>query len=329
MIKKIILSVIILTAAIFCKNFVLAADNLAEKLSGRILLQTEQNGEAWYLSPLDLKKYYLKRPDNAFAIMQKLGIGIKNTDLEKIPIGILNRGTDSDGDGLNDVLESTIGTDIDLADSDGDGYSDKDEIENYYNPLGKGIIKIDKNFTKKNLGRIFLQIENKGEAWYLDPISEKRYYLARPSDALSIMRRFSLGITNADLNKIQTNQVNVYNPITTQIYYPPTCTDCNNNDNADSVLSGAASAIRANDKEKAASYFIPEMKKAIEYTMDFLDADGRLTLGNILSGSTLSDATETKKTYSNEVYFSLGGYKVPLKFYIEKQSDGKWLLSNL
>ncbi|HAM88311.1 MAG: hypothetical protein US83_C0005G0074 [Candidatus Falkowbacteria bacterium GW2011_GWC2_38_22] len=269
--KIFILVTFFIFSLIFCKNITFAADNLAEKLSGRILLQTEKNGEAWYVNPIDLKKYYLSRPEDAFALMRKLGIGIKNSDLEKIPN--------------------------------------------------------DKNFTNKNLGRIFLQVESKGEAWYLDPISKNRYYLARPTDALSIMRRFSLGITNADLGKIETGLINISAPIITPSN-PPVCTDCGNT-NADAVMSGAASAIRANNKEKAASYFIPEMKKAIEYTMDFLDADGRLTLGNILSGSILSDSTDTKKTYSNEVYFSLGGYKVPLKFYVEKQADGKWLLSNL
>jgi len=32
--------------------------NLAQKLSGRILLQVESKGEAWYINPSNLKKYF-------------------------------------------------------------------------------------------------------------------------------------------------------------------------------------------------------------------------------------------------------------------------------
>ena len=54
-------------------------------------------------------------------------------------------------------------------DSDGDGYGDKDEIINGYNPKGTGKLPIDNNFTKQQLGKILLQVENKGEAWYINP----------------------------------------------------------------------------------------------------------------------------------------------------------------
>ncbi len=59
---------------------------LAEKLKGRILLQVEENGEAWYINPLDFKRYYLKDGETAIKIMRKLGLGISNSDIEKIPI---------------------------------------------------------------------------------------------------------------------------------------------------------------------------------------------------------------------------------------------------
>ena len=54
--------------------------NLAERLSGRILLQVEDKGQAWYVNPLELKRYYLGRPDDAFALMRELGLGISETD---------------------------------------------------------------------------------------------------------------------------------------------------------------------------------------------------------------------------------------------------------
>jgi len=47
-------------------------------------------------------------------------------------------------------------------------------------------------------GRILLQVESHGEAWYVNPDNVKRYYLGRPSDALELMRQLSLGISEAE-----------------------------------------------------------------------------------------------------------------------------------
>lgn len=58
--------------------------NLAKKLSGKIILQVEKNGEAWYIYPKDLKKYYLGRPEDAFKIMRELSLGITKENLAKI-----------------------------------------------------------------------------------------------------------------------------------------------------------------------------------------------------------------------------------------------------
>lgn len=52
----------------------------AGKLAGRILLQVQREGEAWYVYPKDLQRYYLGRPADAFQIMRKLGLGISNSD---------------------------------------------------------------------------------------------------------------------------------------------------------------------------------------------------------------------------------------------------------
>jgi len=62
-------------------------NNIAsERLSGKILIKVEDNGEAYYVNPDDLKMYYLSRPADAFQIMRELGLGITNNDLEKIKI---------------------------------------------------------------------------------------------------------------------------------------------------------------------------------------------------------------------------------------------------
>ncbi|MFH1822808.1 MAG: hypothetical protein ABH830_03850 [Patescibacteria group bacterium] len=319
--------IITLTIILICLTLtpVLAQKNLGQILAGRILLQVESHGEAWYVNPVDQKKYYLGRPTDAFSLMNNLGIGITNADLNKIPIGIINyNDADDDNDGLANRLENALDTDPNKTDTDNDGYNDKIEILNDYNPLGQGKLNIDENFTNNNLGKIFLQVEKAGQAWYLNPVDQKRYFLSRPSDAFNIMRSLSLGITDENITKIKTG------------YYieTPVCSNCNannetNNQTANQVISAAANAIRQGNKSEVVSYFIPEMQKAVEYTMDFLSADSRLILGNILSGATLSSSEEDQKIYSTEVYFSLGGYKVPINFYIKKQPDGTWLLTNL
>ncbi|MFA6537150.1 MAG: hypothetical protein WCT18_01990 [Patescibacteria group bacterium] len=51
-------------------------------------------------------------------------------------------------------------------------------------------------------GYILLQVESHGEAWYVYPKTNEKYYLGRPTDAYGIMRQLGLGITNANLAKI-------------------------------------------------------------------------------------------------------------------------------
>jgi hypothetical protein len=60
------------------------------RLSGMILLDVDKNGEAYYIYPNDLHKYYLGRPSDAFRIMRELGQGITNAGLAKISIGDIN-----------------------------------------------------------------------------------------------------------------------------------------------------------------------------------------------------------------------------------------------
>src|SRR3989339_792651 len=62
-----------------------AAPSVKQRLSGKILLQVEQHGEAWYVNPDDGKRYFLGRPADAFQIMRTMGLGISDDDLYKIP----------------------------------------------------------------------------------------------------------------------------------------------------------------------------------------------------------------------------------------------------
>ena len=188
------------------KNFTKLDKSLVNAVIGRIVLQVEDRGRAWYINPKDGKKYYLGRPTNAFQVMRILGDGISTANLEKLPVGImdgsLTMDVDTDKDGLSDRLEKGLRTDWKKADTDNDAYSDYLEVSKGYDPLSKGKPKVDLSFTNKNLGRIFIQVQQNGEAWYLDPISRRRFYLGRPVEALAIMKNLGLGISNSDLNKI-------------------------------------------------------------------------------------------------------------------------------
>ncbi|OGF26272.1 hypothetical protein A2303_03690 [Candidatus Falkowbacteria bacterium RIFOXYB2_FULL_47_14] len=192
----------------------LAQAGLADKLSGRILLQVEENGEAWYVGPEDKMRYFLGRPADAFALMREQGIGITDANLNRIPVGLMEAcatetrqcpvpaSPDTDNDSLPDDLEVALGTDTMKADTDGDGFDDKHELANGFNYLGSGVMPVNLDFTGRQKGKIFLAVERNGEAWYVNPADGKRYFLGRPADAFALMRSLGLGITNGDLDKI-------------------------------------------------------------------------------------------------------------------------------
>lgn len=72
---------------------------------------------------------------------------------------------------------------------------------------GLGITEKDfnsyNNYAPKNLsGKILLRVEADGEAYYVNPINLKIYYLGRPTDAFNIMRNLGLGISTNNFNKL-------------------------------------------------------------------------------------------------------------------------------
>ncbi len=58
------------------------------------------------------------------------------------------------------------------------------------------------NAPDRLLGKILLQVQNHGEAWYVRKSNAKRYYMPDGKAAYEMMRSFSLGISDADLEKI-------------------------------------------------------------------------------------------------------------------------------
>jgi len=150
-----LLSSIIFFSIFFNVKAVLS-ESIASRLKGQIVLQVEEHGEAWYINPKNLRRYYLGKPKDAFKIMKFLGIGITNDNLKKIPTN-----------------KEPWDGDIDL--------------------------------VNRLRGYIVLQVEKHGEAWYINPNNNKRYYLGKPSDAFNIMTKFGIGISTNNLEKISSN----------------------------------------------------------------------------------------------------------------------------
>ncbi len=56
-------------------------EELFSRLQGKILLQVESAGEAWWLNPDDKKRYFLGRPSDTWRIIQDKGIKIAGDEL--------------------------------------------------------------------------------------------------------------------------------------------------------------------------------------------------------------------------------------------------------
>lgn len=142
---------VLFSLAIF-SAFALPSFTFAQNhVSGRILLDVESHGEAWYVHPESHKRYYLGRPEDAYQLMRKLGLGISEKDFAR--------------------FES------------------------------------DAAMRARLAGYIVLQVERRGEAWYIDPVTQEKTYLANGEDAFRLMKAKGLGISRANLNPIQIARV--------------------------------------------------------------------------------------------------------------------------
>ena len=75
-------------------------------------------------------------------------------------------------------------------------------LKSGYSPTGSGALAINTQLADELKGKILLQVESRGEAWYINPVDGKRYYMKDGAQAYQIMRFLSLGISNDDLRKI-------------------------------------------------------------------------------------------------------------------------------
>lgn len=134
-------------------------------LNGRILLQTQAHGEAWYVRPESGLRYYMKNGFAAYTVMRNFGSGITDVNLNSIPSA------------------ATV-----------------DELK-------KSKSACSSNSTARKMkGKILLQVQHHGEAWYVDPGTCRRIYLRDGLAAYTVMRFLGLGITDANLAMIRIGQ---------------------------------------------------------------------------------------------------------------------------
>lgn len=64
-------------------------NKFASNVHGKILLQVQEHGEAWYVYPMKCYRIYMKDGEAAYQIMRYLGLGITNGDLQQIDFGAI------------------------------------------------------------------------------------------------------------------------------------------------------------------------------------------------------------------------------------------------
>ncbi len=135
---------------------------LATRMHGRILLQVEEHGEAWYVRSKDSKRYYMKDGTAAYSIMRFFSQGITDADLAKIP----------------SVTDTTA-------------------------MKASSSICASNALANRMRGQILLQVQQHGEAWYVDSMKCRKIYMKDGAVAYEAMRFLGLGILNSDLIKIE------------------------------------------------------------------------------------------------------------------------------
>ena len=180
------------------------ASDLPFRLRGHLLLAVQSQGQVWYVDMENGLRYSLVQPRQFHALLREKGQGVFDADLRRIPVAVDSRLVviDSDNDGLDDRLERALGTDPFLADTDGDGYPDGLEVRNHFDPLGPDRLPIDWDFARRLSGRILLQVEGNGEAWYVHPRNQYRYFLSGHEALLRLTGYLGIGISNFDLDTV-------------------------------------------------------------------------------------------------------------------------------
>lgn len=176
--------------------------------------------------------------------------------------------------------------------------------------LGFGLFFIlaDTSEAQTNLnGRILLQVQDKGQAWYVNPLNSRRYYLGRPSDAYEVMRSLGLGISNVDLEsyavkapsrlagrillKVQDKgQAYYVSPVDLKLYYLGRPTDAFNLMRQQGLGISTADLIKI-----PIAYITPPVASSGHFTFKYQNINRELTLP--LSATWFKAYEESPKTY--------------------------------
>ena len=159
-ILKFMLIMKMMTLVVFPSVSFAKAQPILVRYSGKVVVQAEDKTKTWYIDPIKKEKYSLNNAKDALVIMQNLGIGISNKDINRIKL-----------------------------------------------PTSKYSNWKDYIFAKNISGRIFVQVQDKGQAWYIDSINYRKYYLGTADNALKVLKSLSIKAKVSDINQIKTDLI--------------------------------------------------------------------------------------------------------------------------
>ncbi len=81
----------------------------------------------------------------------------------------------------------------------------------------KKLVKSDSALTNRLKGSILLQVETLGAAWYLHPVTLRRYYLKDGVTAYEMLRSFGLGVSESDYSKLVNGNEAIKNQLSGRI----------------------------------------------------------------------------------------------------------------
>jgi len=124
----------------------------------------KQNGsQAVWYVAKDNHGYLIGSAVDALSVMRKFSLGISNADIAKIPVG------------TTDIVSAQ----------------------------GVESTATDNRLVDRVKGKILLQVQQSGQAWYVNPVDGKRYFLGRPMQAKQVLGQLAKTVNSKDLAKVK------------------------------------------------------------------------------------------------------------------------------
>jgi len=295
---------------------------IENNINGFVKTTANYRDEFWYIDQVNRVKYHLSDEKTYLTFVKKTAKGIRQKDLDKFALGWKNiiPLKDADGDGLANNFEQAIGTNPADKDTDKDKYSDKEEVLKGYDPVGNGRAKFTFSFSNKNKGRLFINVDNKGSIWYINPADAKKYFFGNPAEAWTMIKILS--------SKVKYEQINSYRSIslqkTTKSAASSNATD--DTSSAKEAINAGASAISLGDIARAQTFFAPEMSKSVEHTVKTLDQESRNAFSLILKNAKFKKDAPDQITFTSQASFRGKDKEIQI---VVKKIDGKWLIASI